>query len=760
MFLLYLHYHKRQKSRPGPPLAKEDELTSIPIVPDLNGEEQISHSLVRPLPHARGGDSLYVTPVEPAEEYLRTSMAPLFKPPPTLSTDGLETTVIEHDENGVIAVLSSHDEDLSTLSSVGPAAAPHPSPSSSFEENRDTRFEPFDHLLTTVQEDDDSMSPTGIGTTAAVLPKEDDDVDDLDRESERLHGDLASRAPSMASSTRTPIVSNLRKTTITKEATMSSANDSPLESVGFSPRENELSEKNPSKSNLDRTEDPSSSSASAAMSVGQILGDLLISTYDLEERGRDHDEIPGSDFDRDDPRSSKVPASVDVVASSVRTKQRPMSGSEMFRLDPETRVASQTAAAAAAEQQSGKNNNNNNTNNNSNSNTITMVSPPPRFLETMSIPAVTPEGDEGVSTKSSEVWGVVPLNTRNTTIPDEGSDAKIAVPSTGKIDALLPHKGEDDDDGSGLSDSSPWLMEAVERTLGPRSVNADMESLQSGMSNRSSSFGRHRHSPEKSNTKHGRRNDVMSSPDEDDGRQVDRASSRIPRSRSSDVSRGSELSNRDRSRSFSNNHNRSSRHSRVSDSRDRSSAVISVESSLSSPGDIVVAGHEIFIPIPKNSPKATLQRDKKRLEQQLAALDGDRSSSRGAGCDNATTTSSVTMASVVTEGTDRSTSIRSSPQHSPHHNPRRIVGRDRKKKRKISVVVPPGKLGLILINRYVLDTTTKYAINCLSLTHSKIISSPPCRPSCMIGMTVTVRSYLKSNQQVLSLDCFSQAISW
>jgi hypothetical protein len=224
-----------------------------------------------------------------------------------------------------------------------------------------------------------------------------------------------------------------------------------------------------------------------------------------------------------------------------------------------------------------------------------MFRPITRLLDSLSIPAVTPEGNESDLSETMENRGL-------TSGPTEFTWHD-------KYDSM--GQGSEDDD-SGMS-PSPWLLNETEKILGPRYMNADAESL-SGKSNRSLNF----------KLKRGRRKE-------------------------SEASYGSA--------SQSSAHNVSS--------------VMSAVSSSMSNDILEQTGGEIFF----RKSKKSLESDKKRLEAQLAALENDI----------ATTTSSITMTSIP--GTSLSTlSARS---------------KTKKRKSKIIVIAPAGKLGVILANRFV-----------------------------------------------------------
>ena len=195
-----------------------------------------------------------------------------------------------------------------------------------------------------------------------------------------------------------------------------------------------------------------------------------------------------------------------------------------------------------------------------------------------SIPAVTPEETE------SDI--------------DQPTDTSL---SREDDSTLLGLQFKDDTSASSAStgmSASPWLLEKVEESLGPRSATADMESL-SGKSNLSiKSAGR--------SSKAGAE---------------------------SMASFGSQMSH-------------------------RSGGLTHKEVSF--------------------APKA-MEHDLKRLEKQLAALDGDQVSTSSAGVSSITGTSLTKATSVSSKG--------------------RVVPKVSRQKR-IVVIVPPGKLGVILANRH------------------------------------------------------------
>ena len=217
-----------------------------------------------------------------------------------------------------------------------------------------------------------------------------------------------------------------------------------------------------------------------------------------------------------------------------------------------------------------------------------LCTPPP---PTYSIPSVTPEEED-------EEADVFSIPTVTETEASHQGDATFLCETKEDGSGFLGMQPMDDVSSSSVSTEmspSPWLFETVEQTLGPRSVNADMESL-SGKSNLS----------------------AMS-----------------PSHRSKRSTPGAE-------------------------------SVASFGSRVSFRSDLTHSNNS-FAP-------RTFEHDLRRLEMQLANLDTDQM-----------TTSSVTMSSI---GASLSTTL-------SKNRPPKIS-----KKKRIIVVVPPGKLGVILANRH------------------------------------------------------------
>lgn len=227
-----------------------------------------------------------------------------------------------------------------------------------------------------------------------------------------------------------------------------------------------------------------------------------------------------------------------------------------------------------------------------------------RLFENMAIPASTPEENESDVSELLGSQNESPV-VHDETKQNEEEDDSLDVSES---DVVL-------DDDSGMS-PSPWLMNETEKILGPRSVNADTESLNGKIS----------------------RSQLSKSKQGLGGRK-----------------NGSEAS-------YGSYGSRFSHH-------DVASVMSAVSSSMSTDFLAQECG-EISI----NKAKKSLEHDLKRLEKQLAALDHD----------NTTTTSSITMSSIT--GASLTT----------------ISARSRAKlnrKKRIVVMVPPGKLGVILADR-------------------------------------------------------------
>ena len=235
-----------------------------------------------------------------------------------------------------------------------------------------------------------------------------------------------------------------------------------------------------------------------------------------------------------------------------------------------------------------------------------LVSPLTKLFESMVIPAVTPEGNE------SEHSG--------RTGSKSGSLREVSKSSGVVI--------SDDDDDSGMS-ASPWLLEEIENTLGPKGVNADISSLSGKSSIRSN------HSKSKRQPNNGTRRN------------------------------GSEAS-------FGSSNSRFSHH-------DVASIMSAVSSSMSTTDILLDQQPE---EISYSTSRSTLEDGIKRLEMQLAALDQDQDNIEDS-------TSSVTMSSIT--GASFATSISARSRHT--------TGRSTKG-RRVLVLVPSGKLGVILTDQH------------------------------------------------------------
>jgi len=223
------------------------------------------------------------------------------------------------------------------------------------------------------------------------------------------------------------------------------------------------------------------------------------------------------------------------------------------------------------------------------------------IFDRMAIPKITPEGNESLDTERTS-------ESKNRYLGKESKEPPHGI----------MHMVSDDD--SGVS-ASPWLMEKIEDTLGPKSVNADMASLTSkSLKSRKS---------EKSRRTQGSKKKI-----------------------GSEVSHGT----------------RSTYNSRLS--RQDVASIMS-RASLSMSADILAQQTPEEISFARTS-RSTLEDGIKRLELQLAALDQNDAAS------------SVTMSS-VTWGSFSTISARSRT----HRNRRRVL-----------VVVPPGRLGVILADHH------------------------------------------------------------
>ena len=239
----------------------------------------------------------------------------------------------------------------------------------------------------------------------------------------------------------------------------------------------------------------------------------------------------------------------------------------------------------------------------------------------------SPSGHLGAEPRAgTDVWNIASEDSVMHVNSDDTGFLDTPASSPGVLGIADNHDGRIlKDDSSTDSDglSNPWLFDVVEQTLGPRSANADMESI----SGRSSRSGRSMKSA------HGR-------------------SSRRSRSRHR---RGTRDSSMTRSRS------RTSRSGRASQSPAPSST-----RSTGHPSFPSVEDHEMALE-PKN-----LEHDLKRLQLQIADV----------------------LQSEMDQVVDSNITVSTAGEK------QNLPARPYKKKKKpIVVIVPPGKLGIVLANR-------------------------------------------------------------
>jgi hypothetical protein len=203
------------------------------------------------------------------------------------------------------------------------------------------------------------------------------------------------------------------------------------------------------------------------------------------------------------------------------------------------------------------------------------------MFDRMAIPKITPEGNESLCSEP----------TADSRVGSRSGAKAAKVGSFGVVSKTVS------DDDSGIS-ASPWLMEKIENTLGPKSVNADLASMTS-----TSKKSRHTEKSKPRTVGHKSRNRNKNG---------------------SEVSFGSKSS-----------------YSRFS-SPDVASIMSKVSSSMSA--DMFGQETPEEISFAKNS-RSTLQENIKRLESQLEALDGKEEKNDAA---SSVTMSSVTWASFST----------------------------------------------------------------------------------------------------------------
>ena len=262
------------------------------------------------------------------------------------------------------------------------------------------------------------------------------------------------------------------------------------------------------------------------------------------------------------------------------------------------------------------------------------------IFDRMAIPKITPEeyGESSVASMTSQ------------------SEFTRTTEKTVSKDKFLTKTISDDED-SGIS-ASPWLMEKIENTLGPKSVHADLASLNSHKTPRTP-----RRNQNGSEVSYGSRNTLGQK-------------SRNRHHHGSEVSFGSRKSYyRNRNRHNGSEVSFGSKNSRYSQYSNHDVTSLMSKASASMSGDMFAGETPEEISFVKTS-RSALEEKKKRLEQQLAQLDENENNS----VNNADKASSVTMSS-VTWGSFSTISSRSR------------TFRDR---RQVIVCVPPGKLGVIL----------------------------------------------------------------
>ena len=203
------------------------------------------------------------------------------------------------------------------------------------------------------------------------------------------------------------------------------------------------------------------------------------------------------------------------------------------------------------------------------------------MFDRMAIPKITPEGNESLCSEP----------TADSRIGSRSGAKAAKVGSFGVVSKTVS------DDDSGIS-ASPWLMEKIENTLGPKSVNADLASM----------------------------------------------TSKSKKSRHTEKSKPRIIGHKSRNRNK--NGSEVSFGSKSSYSRFSSPDVASIMSKVSSSMSADMFGQETpeEISFARNS-RSTLQENIKRLESQLEALDGKEEKNDAA---SSVTMSSVTWASFST----------------------------------------------------------------------------------------------------------------
>jgi hypothetical protein len=509
-------------------------------------------------------NSLYTTPFEVDEEEYRATIMPV----PTVRTHSslslmtpLEyedrvvfpssgSTTDESSEEDVEFPLSLKGNKDSPMGTVGTASTTTntsipvdvDSNEPYYDDLKITKIEPLDSRSSDVLENEDFIrNPSDLDVWSC-------DFEDFDRGSDFYRGEESSRSTSLSSSASTHQINNGTPAIILSKGVRS----------------------------LDTIKDDVTLSTPSTVLQSKVgeNPNALVAADGIE---KDNEKLTPSS-----PESSKASRSSSKKSTISNLSRKAKTGTDEYRPHHNSRDGKNNDARSGG-----------------------LVSPLTKLFESMSIPAVTPEGNE------SEHSG--------RTGSKSGSLREVSKSSGAVIS---------DDDDSGMS-ASPWLLEEIENTLGPKSVNADISSLSGKSSIRSN------HSKSKRQPNNGTRRN------------------------------GSEAS-------FGSSNSRFSHH-------DVASIMSAVSSSMSTTDILLDQQPE---QISYSTSRSTLEDGIKRLEMQLLALDQDQDNIEDS-------TSSVTMSSIT--GASFTTSISARSRHT--------TGRSTKG-RRVLVLVPSGKLGVILTDNH------------------------------------------------------------
>ncbi|MGK3751346.1 MAG: hypothetical protein ACI8RD_003647, partial [Bacillariaceae sp.] len=517
-------------------------------------------------------NSVYTTPFEVDEEEYRATIMPI----PTVRTCSSLSlmTPLEYEDRVVFPASGSttdesSEEDIefplslkrNKYSPTGTAGTASTTTNTSipvdvdsnepyYDDLKITKIEPLDPRLSAVLENEDfTRNPSDLDVWSC-------DFEDFDRGSDFYRGEESSRSTSLSSSASTHQIYNGTPASILSKE------------VGC----------------LDTMKEKITLSTPSTVLQSKVGGNpnALVAADGIN---KDNKKLTPSS-----PESSKASRSSSKKSTLSNLSQKAKTGTDEYRPHHNSRDGKNNDARSGG-----------------------LVSPLTKLFESMSIPTVTPEGNESENSgRTGSKSGSLSRGERLVAEVNKSSDDAIS----------------DDDDDSGMS-ASPWLLEEIENILGPKGVNADISSLSGKSSIRSS------HSKSKRQPNNGTRRN------------------------------GSEAS-------YGSNNSRFSHH-------DVASIMSAVSSSMSTTDILLDQQPE---EISYSTSRSTLEDGIKRLEMQLAALDPDQDNIEDS-------TSSVTMSSIT--GASFTTSISARSRHN--------TGKSTKG-RRVLVLVPSGKLGVILTDQH------------------------------------------------------------